>query len=69
MLSATKANEELERTRQNLEELRMKKKRCVYDLFMYILSITIFICVNSLRDDMAGFYSIFCLNDRMNTSE
>ena len=56
MLSATKANEKLERTRQNLEELRKKKKRCVYDLFMYILSIAIFICVNSLRDDMAGFY-------------
>ena len=37
MLSATKANEELERTQQNLEELRMKKMRCVYDLFMYIL--------------------------------
>lgn len=56
MLSATKVNEELERTRQNLEELQMKKMRCVYDLFMYILSITIFICVNSLRDDMARFY-------------
>ena len=55
MLSATKANEKLERTRQNLE-LQMKKKRCVYDLFIYILSITIFICVNSLGDDMAGFY-------------
>ena len=56
MLPATKANEELERTWQTLEELRMKKKRCAYDLLIYILSITIFICVNSLRDDMAGFY-------------